>query len=514
MLSDATLEVEMVPDSSPCGNFPAPANSFALRLDDELALRLLEPQHSQEHFSRLAAEREHLGKWFGWVRDVSLESTSERVNRSLQRFARGDGWYAELCWRSEPVGSVWLHGLDGPGGSTEIGYWLAKGHEGRGLMTRTVRELFRHFFEGRGLARVSIGLDPRNERSMGIVKRLGLRPEAILRRVLVDADDNPGDLAMFGLLDAEWRSSGPEASDPLPLARFALEVDAEDDIYVGLFERDDADALAALVAANAEHLRPWMPWLEGHGLAAQLAFIEGRALPAFAAGDGGFEAGIWSRGRLVGAAGVHSIDAKGRSGMIGYWLDHGEMGKGVVTRAVRAIIERSFNEKVLSGGPLERLEIAADVDNLPSRAVAERLGFTFEGVLRRQPFDGKRYIDLAIYSLLRSEFEALAGSRTGPESERSSESAPHSDDGVAAATMGGDEMFADAVSRHEDAREEPTMQDNDYRDGNGTTEEDDREELRDIEEREDDLDDALDGTFPASDPVSQTMPRHHQEDDD
>ena len=49
-------------------------------------------------------------------------------------------------------------------------------------MTRTVKALLRHFFEGRGLARVSIGLDPRNERSMGIVGRLGLKPEAILRR--------------------------------------------------------------------------------------------------------------------------------------------------------------------------------------------------------------------------------------------------------------------------------------------------------------------------------------------
>src|SRR5690606_13961279 len=194
----AQIDAEMVADTSPHGNYPAPAHSFALRLDEELALRLLEAHHAGAHYRMVDADREHLSKWFRWAKDASEGSTTERIANSLQRFAKGDGWRAELYWRSEPVGSVWLHGFDGPGGSTEIGYWLAKGHEGRGLMTRTLRGLLRHFFEGRALERVSIGLDPRNERSLSVVRRLGLRPEAVLRRVVGDTGGGASDPALVG----------------------------------------------------------------------------------------------------------------------------------------------------------------------------------------------------------------------------------------------------------------------------------------------------------------------------
>jgi len=404
------VEAEELPDTSRRGNYPAPAHSFALRLDDELALRLIEKHHAGEHFARVDAERERLGRWLSWAQHPTPESVSDRVQRSLRRFASGDGWRTELCWRSEPVGSIWLHGLDGPGGSTEIGYWLAAAHEGKGLITRSLELLLRYFFSERGLSRVSVGLDPRNERSLSVTRRLGLEPEAILRRVHVDGDGAVSDLAMFGLLREDWESrevvKGPTAAGAAGLVpRFCLEVDADEELYLGLFERDDAPALAALVEANADHLRPWMSWASSPAGAGQLSFIADRALPAFAEGAG-FEAGLWSHGRLVGAAGVHDVELHNRSGVIGYWLDAAQQGRGLMTRTVRAVVERCFTQSLFPEGPFERLEIATEVSNRRGRAVAERLGVTVEGVLRRRPFSAEKYVDLAIYSLLRSEWEA------------------------------------------------------------------------------------------------------------
>lgn len=533
------VEAEELPDTSRRGNFPAPAHSFALRLDHELALRLIERHQAREHFERVHAERERLGQWISWARDATYESVSERVERSLGRFAAGDGWRAELCWRGEPVGSIWLHGLDGPGGSTEIGYWLGAAHQGKGLVTRALRLLLGHFFADRGLDRVSVGLDLRNERSLNVVRRLGLEPEAVLRRVHVDADGAASDLAMFGLLRADWEAREPDgarvgASGHGLVPRFCLEIDADEELYLGLFEREDAEPLSALVAANVEHLRPWMPWAAAPATADQLSFITERALPAIAAGAG-FEAGVWSRGRLVGAAGVHSVEPRSRSGIIGYWLDAREQGKGIVTRAVRAVIERSFTQRLFEEGPFERLEISADVGNLRSRAVAERLGFTFEGVLRRQPFAAGRYIDLAVYSLLRSEWEAAAA------------------DGMSTSVDGRGPLSDNAVRM--DEPREPVWQVTEpeeaamINDPNRTVrpqrsvagEERDRrletaldealdetfpasdplpptapldEEKAERAELEEALDEALDDTFPASDPVSYTLPHKDPDEDE
>jgi ribosomal-protein-serine acetyltransferase len=383
---------------------PAPPHAFALRLDDELALRLSERHHVASLHQRILAERARLAGAFGWARQATEATTRNHLESALEQFRRGDGWHADLCWLGRPIGAVWLHMLQARGGSTEIGYWLAEAFEGRGLMTRAMRALQRHFFEGRGLGRVSIAVDPRNGDSAGVPNRLGYRGEAVLRRAHVGPDRLPADLAFFGLLREEWDAAGGAGvAEPLPLPRFALRVD--DELQLALLERDDAPALAALIEANRAHLLPWMPWAADTAPGATLDFIERRALPAIATADG-FEAGVWWRGRLVGSAGVHSLRRSSCSGSLGYWLAVDAQGRGIVTRSVRALVD-----KALIDHGLGRIDIRADAANARSRAVAERLGFRFEGVLRREYWNGRSYVDLAVYSMMRSEWRSGASWR-------------------------------------------------------------------------------------------------------
>lgn len=346
-------------DERAAAAFPAPPHVFALHLDDELALRLRERHHAEEYYQRIDSDRAHLARAFAWGATATLEDVRGWVAAGLDQFRRGDGWAADLCWRGRLVGSMHLHFLDRAGGSTEIGYWIASAYEGRGLITRAIHGLLRHFYLGRGLGHVSIGLDPRNARSYAVVERLGFQPEAVLRRVHIGVDGEPSDLAFFGLLREEWEARrGPDQPyAPLPLPRFALR--AGDDIEVALLERDDVDALAALVAENQPHLVAWMPWALEPSVASIRAFVEGRALGAIAEADG-FEAGIWWRGRLVGAVGVHDVSARMRRGSIGYWIDEDAQGHGVVTRAVRAVMARCFQEPFFDGKPYQRLDIRAD----------------------------------------------------------------------------------------------------------------------------------------------------------
>jgi ribosomal-protein-serine acetyltransferase len=375
---------------------PAPPHAFALRLDAELALRLRERHHAAPLYARLDRERAHLRRAFAWVESVTPQETEAMTAEGLEQFRRGDGWHADLCWRGESVGSMGLHYLSAAGGSTEVGYWLGAEHQGRGLLTRAMRGLQRHLFEGRGLGRVAIGLVPGNARSEAVAARLGYTPEAVLRRAH-RAPHGVTDLAFFGLLREEWAASpAAAAATPLPLPRFALRVD--DDLQLALLERDDVDALHALIVAHRDHLAPWMPWAQTPTLAATRGFVEGRALAAIAEADG-VEAGIWWRGRLVGAMGIHGVQREPLRGSIGYWLAADAQGRGLVTRCVRALIAKAFDDL-----GYRRVDIRADVANARSRAVPERLGFAFEGVLRREFFDGRRFVDQAVYGLLREDW--------------------------------------------------------------------------------------------------------------
>ena len=376
-------------------------HAFALPLDGDLWLRLSERHHARALFERIDAEREHLAGAFVWAQSPTPESIQRRVDAALQQFRRGEGWHAELCLGYEPIGALWLHDLQGPGGSTEMGYWLAHARQGRGLLTRALEGAHRHFFEGRGLGRVSIAVDPRNERSHAVTQRLGYQSEAVLRNAYPAPDGRPGHLAFYGILREDWEArSGGRAHDPLPLPlpRFALH--ADDELQLALLERGDVAALAALVESEREHLRPWMPWASDLSTGATRGFVEGRALPAIAEADG-FETGIWWRGRLVGACGLHTLYRDPRRGSLGYWLAAEAQGHGIVTRAMRAVTAKAFDDL-----GFERVDLRTDVANERSRAVADRLGFTFEGVLRRELWSGQAYVDAAIYALLRHEWEA------------------------------------------------------------------------------------------------------------
>ena len=182
----------------------------------------------------------------------------------------------------------------------------------------------------------------------------------------------------------------------------------DDDRWLRLPEESDADELYELTAANRETLAEWMPWAAGATLVTTREFIRLRRL-GFAR-NGGFSPVIIERDRIVGSIGFPVVDRDQRSCEIGYWLGRSAQGRGTATLAVRALIDHAFG-----AWKLHRVVIHAGVGNARSRAVAERLGFTLEGVLRQaERYPDGRYIDLAVYGLLVSEWpEALDGDGAG-----------------------------------------------------------------------------------------------------
>jgi ribosomal-protein-serine acetyltransferase len=162
----------------------------------------------------------------------------------------------------------------------------------------------------------------------------------------------------------------------------------------------DAPELHAVIERNRARLARWIQWAEGQTLQDTRAFI-GRA-SAMEQDGSGLSRGVIADGRLAGVIGL-SVDRSNRSAAIGYWLDEASEGRGVVTAAVAAVVSDGFERY-----RLVRVEIRADVDNRPSRAVAERLGFTLEGVLRQSyRVTDDQHSDDAVYSLLASEAHRL-----------------------------------------------------------------------------------------------------------
>lgn len=165
----------------------------------------------------------------------------------------------------------------------------------------------------------------------------------------------------------------------------------------------DAEAIYELCVANREWLRPWFRWAPGVTGVGDVMERLCEVCEHFQR-TGQVWGVIEKGGQIVGVAYMCHNSAQNRRTELGYWLDESAVGHGYITKACRALIEEAFvNLRV------NRIDITADINNAASRAVAERLGFQEETVIRQWlRFPDGRYVDMASYRLLKEDWQKTA----------------------------------------------------------------------------------------------------------
>jgi len=165
-------------------------------------------------------------------------------------------------------------------------------------------------------------------------------------------------------------------------------------------EPGDARELHALIEANRAHLAEWLPWAARQTGEDTERFIAwSREQPG---NTNGCQAAIVDRGVIVGVIGSHGFDRQHSCAHLGYWLAEDAQGRGTMTQALGAMLDEA-----LDAWGLHRVEVRATVENERSRALIERVGFTFEGVAREAFRLGGTFRDDAVYSMLAAEWRAL-----------------------------------------------------------------------------------------------------------
>jgi RimJ/RimL family protein N-acetyltransferase len=175
-----------------------------------------------------------------------------------------------------------------------------------------------------------------------------------------------------------------------------LRIDLGGGAELRTFTLDDVATIFEVVDRNRERLAAWFPWVDDSTSAdAQRTWLEGLQQDD-RTHDGN---GIWVDDELAGAAGLFFPSEW--IGEVGYWLDGDFEGRGLATKAARELVDLGFSEGV------HRVQIHAAVENVRSRAVAERLRMRREGVLRGAGrVGGGRFVDLVVYGIVRAEWNA------------------------------------------------------------------------------------------------------------
>jgi len=160
----------------------------------------------------------------------------------------------------------------------------------------------------------------------------------------------------------------------------------------------DVEALHAAIELSRPELEPWMPW------AAQQTRLETdefcrKARLRHAAAEGLDVIMVEkTSGEIIGAGGYPRLDWELPKFEIGYWCRSDRAGRGLVSEMTAMLALYAFEQLAAA-----RVELFIDAENVRSIAVAERLGFRLEGLLRCDSRNSRGQLrNMSVYAVVAS----------------------------------------------------------------------------------------------------------------
>ena len=350
-----------------------------LVVSDSITLRPSELNDAEIYLQLVAENHDRLSQWLSApMPPTTVEERRKAQAADLARSADGKGHWWLIEKDGELAGTIAFHNIQIPNRSALIGYWLAGGFTGRGIMTDSLRAIIDWGFNELNLVRVEVQCAISNQASCAIPERLGIRRESIRRQ----SEIKKGivlDMASYAALADNWPPKPPARQLP----HFKIRVDDEILLRQGI--ETDRDDMRKALDAGRDYIRRYLPWMSTYKTESDNF-------------DGSRGYIIEYNGELAGTVGF-GTPTRDNGVEIGYWLRQDLQGRGIVARSVEKIIDMLIHEM-----GFHRVDIRVSTSNLPSRGIPERLGFTYEGTMRGASYVNNEYMDLEIYSILDHEW--------------------------------------------------------------------------------------------------------------
>ena len=145
----------------------------------------------------------------------------------------------------------------------------------------------------------------------------------------------------------------------------------------------DGAAFNQAVVSSLAELSPWLGWVTPEPTLEESEFNCRRGHARYLLNEDlmvfFFEK---ATGTLIGGSGLHGPDWKSRKFEVGYWSRTGYTGRGLMTEGVRALTDHAFTAL-----GAHRVFLTCDDKNIRSWKLAERAGFSFEGIMINERLD-------------------------------------------------------------------------------------------------------------------------------
>lgn len=174
------------------------------QIAENIELRPFAKEDAGELFTVVKKNYAHLRPFLQWVTpDFSIETAREFIERTNVGFAENKNPAYGIFYNEKIVGVIGFVNFSRNNRRIEIGYWIAKDFEGRGIIGKACKALIDYAFEELEINRVEIHCSTENTRSRAVPERLGFTLEGVLRQSEW-RHTRFYDMAIYGLLKNDW----------------------------------------------------------------------------------------------------------------------------------------------------------------------------------------------------------------------------------------------------------------------------------------------------------------------
>lgn len=152
-------------------------------------------------YNAIISERNYLRKWLPFVDFTQQESDTLAYVQSV--IDNQEAQYS-IYDADKFIGRIGFNHMDSVNHKAEIGYWIIEEAQGKGIVSRSVKELLTMGFTELNLNKVVIRAGVDNAKSRNIPEKLGFTLEGIERDGELLVDNKYTDLAIYGLLKREF----------------------------------------------------------------------------------------------------------------------------------------------------------------------------------------------------------------------------------------------------------------------------------------------------------------------
>lgn len=141
---------------------------------DDIYLRLIAESDLDELTAFVEVNRNHLSPWQTWAKDATRESLDAKNKEHIAKITKNIMLQYRIIERphDDLVGTVTLYNHDEQKAETGLGYWVAQDRQGKGYAYAASGVAINYAFNVWKVNRVKLEINPENERSKVLAKRL------------------------------------------------------------------------------------------------------------------------------------------------------------------------------------------------------------------------------------------------------------------------------------------------------------------------------------------------------